>query len=275
MIATMSDPLAARFDQWRTQGRVALIPYLTAGYPRKDQTLELMRAYASAGADIIELGIPFSDPVADGPTIQRASQKALEQGVTLPWCLEVLRAFRTEGFETAVVIFSYLNPVMNYGWVRFIADATTAGAQGVLLTDLPLGGDTELENAVLESGLSLIRLIAPSTTSTRAQEIAMQAQGFVYYIAQMGVTGARTSLPENLSQQVSALRAVTDVPIAVGFGISTAAQAAAVAMVADGVIVGSALIDAIDRGGVQEAESLLAGMRQAMDAGKQRQAGTL
>lgn len=265
MIATMYDPLAARFDHWRAQSRVALIPYLTAGYPQRDQTLELMRAYARAGADIIELGVPFSDPVADGPTIQRSSQKALEQGVTLPWCLDVLRAFRREGFETAIVIFSYLNPVMNYGWERFVGDATAAGAQGVLLTDLPLGGDADLETAITESGLSLIRLIAPSTTSTRALEIAKHAQGFVYYIAQMGVTGARTSLPDDLAQQVAALRAVTDVPIAVGFGISTAAQAAAVASVADGVIVGSALIDAIDRGGVQHAESLLASMRQAMD----------
>lgn len=265
MTATLSDPLAARFDHWRAQGRVALIPYLTAGYPEKEQTLQLMRAYARAGADIIELGVPFSDPVADGPTIQRSSQKALEQLVTLPWCLDTLQAFRSEGFETAVVIFSYLNPVMSYGWEQFITDATAAGAQGILLTDLPVGGDAALENAVSESALSLIRLIAPSTTGLRAQEIAKHAQGFVYYIAQMGVTGARTTLPERLAEQISALRAVTDVPIAVGFGISTPEQAAAVAAVADGVIVGSALIDAIDRGGIVEAESLLVSMRRAMD----------
>lgn len=270
-MTTTTDPIAALFDQWRAAGRTALIPYLTAGYPSPDQTLGLMRAYARVGADIIELGIPFSDPVADGPTIQRASQKALEQGVTLAACLRMLRAFRDEGFDTAVVIFSYLNPVMSYGWRQFMTDATAAGAQGVLLTDLPLGGDAELEDAVSESGLSLIRLIAPSTTTVRAHEIAKHSQGFVYYIAQMGVTGARTSLPAGLAQQVSALRTVTDVPIAVGFGISTAAQAAAVAGVADGVIVGSALIDAVDRGGVQEAERLLADMRLAMDDGSHRE----
>jgi tryptophan synthase alpha chain len=260
-----SDPLAARFQQWRAQGRTALIPYLTAGYPSPGQTHELMHAYARAGADIIELGVPFSDPVADGPTIQRASQKALEHGASLAWCLDVLRDFRADNRDTDVVIFSYLNPVMSYGWERFIADAVAAGAQGVLLTDLPLGGDEVLESAIDASALSLVRLIAPSTTPGRAQEIAQRAQGFVYYIAQMGVTGARTSLPANLEQQIAALRSVTDVPIAVGFGISTPEQAAAVAEVADGVVVGSALIDALDRGGVALAEALLRDMRDAMD----------
>ena len=263
--ATTSDPLAALFDQWRASGRTALIPYLTAGYPSPEDTLELMRAYARAGADVIELGVPFSDPVADGPTIQRASQRALERGVTLDWCLAQLRTFRDEGNDTAVVIFSYLNPVMNYGWRSFVTDAADAGAQGVLLTDLPLGGDAELEGAVVASGLSLIRLIAPSTTPARARDIAKHAQGFVYYIAQMGVTGARTSLPADLEAQLAALRTATDVPIAVGFGVSTPEQAAAIARLADGVVVGSALIDAIDRGGVPAAEQLLAGMRQALD----------
>ena len=264
-VTMMSDPLAVQFRQWRAQGRAALIPYLTAGYPSPAETPELMRAYARAGADIIELGVPFSDPVADGPTIQRASQKALEHGVSLAWCLDVLREFRADQPNTAVVIFSYLNPVMSYGWERFIADAVAAGAQGVLLTDLPLGGDDVLESAVDASALSLVRLIAPSTTRERAQEIAKHAQGFVYYIAQMGVTGARTSLPADLKQQVAALRSVTEVPIAVGFGISTPEQAAAVAEIADGVVVGSALIDAIDRGGVAQAETLLRAMRNAID----------
>jgi tryptophan synthase alpha chain len=265
MTTVTSDPLAERFSRWRARGHTALIPYLTAGYPSSDDTPELMRAYARAGADIIELGVPFSDPVADGPTIQRASQKALERGASLAWCLDVLRDFRAQQAETAVVIFSYLNPVMSYGWERFIADAAAAGAQGLLLTDLPLGGDDVLESAIDSSALSLVRLIAPSTTPARAQEIAKHAQGFVYYIAQMGVTGARTSLPVDLEQQIAALRSVTDVPIAVGFGISTPEQAAAVAEVADGVVVGSALIDALDSGGIAHAEALLRSMREAMD----------
>lgn len=260
-----ADQLAASFAAWRAARRTALIPYLTAGFPTPDHTLEVMRAYANAGADVIELGVPFSDPVADGPTIQRASQIALAQGVTLDWCLDTLHAFSGEGFNTAVVIFSYLNPVLNHGWKNFIADAITVRAQGVLLTDLPLGGDIALEGAIANSPLSLIRLIAPSTTPARAQAIAQQAQGFVYYIARMGVTGARATLPSDLAAQVNALRAVADIPVCVGFGISTAEQAAAVASVADGVVVGSALIDALAHGGVRQAEDLLRSMRHALD----------
>lgn len=224
-----------------------------------------MRAYARAGADIIELGVPFSDPVADGPTIQRASQIALEQGVTLDGCLDSLHAFRAEGHETAVVIFSYLNPVLNHGWKNFISDAIDAGAQGVLLTDLPLGGDYTLESALVSSPLALVRLIAPSTTPERAERIAREAQGFVYYIARMGVTGARATLPEDLEDQVGALRKVANVPICVGFGISNAEQARAVARVADGVVVGSALVDALASGGVAAAETLLKTLRQGLD----------
>ena len=225
-----------------------------------------MRAYARAGADIIELGVPFSDPVADGPTIQRASQRALDQGASLAGCLDALRAFRRDDPHTSVVIFSYLNPVLNYGADRFVTDAVAAGAQGVLLTDLPLGGDPKLEQAIEASPLALIRLIAPTTTPARARQIAANAEGFVYYIAQMGVTGARGDLPPDLQANVQALKAATTLPLAVGFGISTPGQAAAVARFADAVVVGSALIDALDRGGEAAAGALLSDMRQAMDA---------
>ena len=259
----MSDPLAARFAAWRSSHRTALVPYLTAGYPSPPDTIDLLHRYARAGADVIELGVPFSDPVADGPTIQRASQRAIEQGASLRWTLEQLRDFRAQ-HDTAVVIFSYLNPVFSYGAERFIEDATNAGANGVLLTDLPLGGDATLEAAVQSSPLALVRLIAPTTESRRAAEIARQAQGFVYYIARMGVTGARARLPSDLTERIGALRAVTSVPICVGFGISSAQQAAAVARVADGVVIGSALIDALDRAGLAGAEALLSAMRSAL-----------
>lgn len=242
------------------EGHKALIPYLTAGFPAPAHTLDIMRRFARAGADIIELGVPFSDPVADGPTIQRTSQIALEQGTTLAWTIEQLKAFRAE-HDTAVVIFTYLNPVLSYGWERFIADAVRAGADGVLLTDLPLGGDIALENAIAASPLSLIRLIAPTTAIGRAREIARAAQGFVYYIARMGVTGARTDLASDLEAHVNALREVTAVPICVGFGISNPEQAAAVGKVADGVVVGSALMDALGREGPDGAEALLQSMR--------------
>src|SRR5688572_17981914 len=156
----LSDPLALLFSDWRERRHTALIPYITAGYPALDATLDLLRAVADAGADIIELGVPFSDPVADGPTIQRSSQIALEQGVTLAWCLEQLRDFR-QVHETPVVIFSYLNPILRYGWQRFIKHAEEAGAQAVLITDLPVGEDDALERGFEHSSLSLIRLVAP------------------------------------------------------------------------------------------------------------------
>ena len=218
---------------------------------------------ARSGADIIELGVPFSDPVADGPTIQRASQRALEQGATLAWTLEQLEQFRRE-HDTAVVIFSYLNPILRYGWPQFIADATAAGAQGVLITDLPLGGDAAIEAAFEQSPLSLIRLVAPTTSRERIEAIAARTQGFIYYIARMGVTGARADLPDELLAAVRELRSLTSVPVAVGFGVSSGTHAAAIAKVADGVIVGSALIDAIDRGGSAEAERLMKELRAAL-----------
>jgi tryptophan synthase alpha chain len=259
------DPLVPHFAAWRAAGRRALIPYITAGYPEPARTLPLLRELAAAGADLIELGIPFSDPVADGPTIQRSSQRALDQGVDLPSVLETLSRFRTsEG--TPVVLFTYLNPVLAYGVSRFLADAVAAGAQGVLLTDLPVGSDPALESSFEAAPLALIRLIAPTTVPDRAREIAARAQGFLYYISRTGVTGARDSLRTELAREVETLRAFSPVPVAVGFGISTPAHAAAVARVADGVVVGSALIDALDRGGVASAAALVRDMRAAMDA---------
>ena len=259
------DPLAARFDAWRAAGRRALIPYITAGFPSADDTAPLLDALADAGADIIELGVPFSDPVADGPTIQRSSQAALEHGTTLQWTLDTLRAFRARN-DTPVVLFSYLNPIVGYGVERFIDAAVQAGADGVLLTDLPVGADPALERTFLESPLALIRLVAPTTPHARLLDIARDAQGFLYYIGRMGVTGARAQLRTETLDEVRALRSEVRIPVAVGFGVSTPAQAADVAQAADGVIVGSALIDALERGGIAAAAALLRDMRTAMDA---------
>lgn len=259
------DPLARRFRQWRETGRTALIPYVTTGYRTPAETPALLDALAGAGADIIELGVPFSEPVADGPTIQRASEAALAQGMTLPGVLEQLAGFRAR-HATAVVLFSYLNPVLAYGLDRFCRDAASAGAQGVLLTDLPLDGDPEIEATLERSALSLVRLIAPNSPRPRALQIAQRAQGFAYYVARLGVTGAGAELRHELAQEVRALKGDTQVPIAVGFGISTPEHAALVGGAADGVVVGSALIDALDRGGVPAAAGLLASMRAALDA---------
>jgi tryptophan synthase alpha chain len=215
---------------------------------------------------MIELGVPFSDPVADGPTIQRSTQHALEQGVTLTDTLRMLSSFR-RGSGAPVVLFTYLNPVHDYGVQRFIDDAVSAGANGVLLTDLPVGSDPELEQMFQESPLSFIRLAAPTTPLPRLLDIAYSAQGFLYYIAQMGVTGSRASTRAETLEEVAALRQRIAVPIAVGFGISTAQQAQQMAGVADGVVVGSALIDALDAGGKSAMTRLVRSMRDAIDHG--------
>lgn len=254
-----TDRIATRFRP----GRTALIPFLPAGYPSRADTPGLLARLADAGADVIELGVPFSDPLADGPTIQRASQQAIEGGATLSWTLETLAGFRAR-YDTPVVLFSYLNPILHHGPERFLAEAAEAGADGVLITDLPVGGDPELERLFEASPLALIRLVAPTSTPDRAREIAARAQGFLYYISRTGVTGASRELRDALGAEVAALRAASPVPVAVGFGISTPAQAAAVADMADGVVVGSALVDALDRGGPDALEALVRSLRDAL-----------
>lgn len=266
-VTTSSDPGAALdrvFETARREGRAALIPYFTAGHPTPDETPAILRMLAEEGADIIEMGVPFSDPLADGPTIQKSSFRAIEQGMDLAGTLALLADFRRQ-YATPVVLFTYLNPVLHYGLQRFLADADAAGAQGVLLTDLPVGADAEIERRFAESPLALVRLIAPTTLPARAREIAEAGRGFVYYISRTGVTGASTELAAGLDAEVAALRAVSPVPVAVGFGISTPAQAAAVARVADGVVVGSALVDALGRGGAGSARSFVRSLRGAME----------
>jgi tryptophan synthase alpha chain len=261
-----TDPLAAHFERLRARRRCALIPYITAGYPAPAATGALLDALAGAGADVIELGVPFSDPVADGPTIQRSSHQALQHGATPGTTLTALREFRVR-HDVPVVLFSYLNPILGYGAARFIEDAVAAGAAGVLITDLPAGADPDLERAFQESPLAFIRLVAPTTPRARLLEIAATAQGFLYYVATLGVTGARSSMRAATLDEVAALRAACAVPVAVGFGVSTPEHAAAVARVADGVIVGSALIDALDRGGIAAVERLMAELRDGMERG--------
>lgn len=264
-ISSDIDPIATRLAALRAAGRCALIPYLTAGYPEPHRTGGLLDALAEAGADIIELGVPFSDPVADGPTIQRASQRALEHGVNLAWTLEALRSFR-ERHDVPVVLFSYLNPVIGYGVDRFIADAAAAGAAGVLITDLPAGADEDLERSFQQAPFSFIRLAAPTTPRERLTAIGADAQGFLYYVGRMGVTGARQELRAETLAEVAALRERIDVPVAVGFGVSTPEQAAQIARVADGVIIGSALIDALDSDGDEGVSTLMRRLRAAIDS---------
>lgn len=248
----------------REAGQAALVPYICAGHPSAEASLGLLHAAADAGADVIELGIPFSDPLADGPTIQKATFDALALGMTVQGALDILREFRKTR-STPVVLFTYLNPVVRMGVEKFCREAKDAGAQGILLTDLPAGADAEIEAQVRASGLDLIRLLAPTTPKERIPEVARGASGFLYYISRTGVTGARSELREGIAQEVERLRTLVDLPIAVGFGISTPEQAALVCSVADGVVVGSALIDAASKGGVKGGSALLRSLREAMD----------
>lgn len=257
--------LAQCFARCRTERRAALIPFLTCGYPDSPQSLELLRGMADAGADIIELGIPFSDPLADGPTIQRSSFQALEGGMTTEGTLEVLRAFRA-GHDTPVVLFGYLNPILRYGVDDFARAAVEAGAQGLLLTDVPAGADPALEERLGAHGLDLIRLIAPTTSPERVAVIARAGAGFLYYISRTGITGAREQLRQALGREVEAVqRRVAGIPVVVGFGISTPEQAADVAAVADGVVVGSALIDRCEQAGAEGVRAFVAALRGAME----------
>jgi tryptophan synthase alpha chain len=253
------------FSARRAEGRAALVPYVTAGYPERGSTVDALNALEAAGADVIELGIPFSDPLADGPTIQHASFVSIEKGTTLAGVLDDLARFRAVS-RAPVVLFTYLNPVLRYGIADFLRDAEEAGANGLLLTDVPTGSDPELEKKVVDSPLDLIRLVAPTTPLERVPKVAEGGSGFLYYISRTGVTGARGELRKELAEEVGRIRKAVRIPVAVGFGISTPEQAAAVAAVADGVVVGSALIQALDRGGVREGGRFLASLRKGMDA---------
>jgi tryptophan synthase alpha chain len=234
--------------------RAALIPYLTAGHPTPADSLAALRLVEAAGADFVEVGVPFSDPLADGPTIQRSTQAALDCGMTVPRVLELIgRA----GLKIPVVIMTYVNPVLAYGLERFLADAQAAGAAGLLLTDFPAGADPAIERVVTASPLALIRLVAPTTTPERLAQAVGGASGFLYFISRLGVTGARDAVPPDLAAHVARIRAASPLPIAVGFGISTPAQARATAALADGVVVGSALVEALAGGGLPAAERLV------------------
>jgi tryptophan synthase alpha chain len=249
-----------RFETLRTARRRALVCYLTAGYPDEAQSVELMRGLAGAGADVLELGIPFSDPLADGPVIQASSQRALENGMTFD---RALRLIQRAAVDIPVLIFSYLNPLLAAG-PGALERAAEVGAAGVLVTDLPVGADPEREAWIGRSPLAYVRLVAPTTPDDRMAEIARHGSGFVYLISRLGVTGERADLPPDLPATVRRLRAATDLPICVGFGISRPVHAAQVGRLADGIVVGSALMTAVD-GGVDRAVDLARSLRQALD----------
>ena len=253
--------LAHRWAELRRDGRRALIPYLTAGYPDRATSLTALRA-AAERADILEVGVPFSDPLADGPTIQGSTFRALEQGMTLAGTLELVAE---AALDLPVVLFSYLNPVLQYGVERLVRDAAGLGIAGLLLTDLPSGADPGVERSVLDSPLDLIRLVAPTSRPDRVRGAVEDAEGFIYLVARLGVTGASASVASDLASSVAAVRAATTLPVAVGFGISSGAQACEVAAVADGVVVGSALVTALGERGVPGVTALMDELRAGVD----------
>ena len=257
----MSDAIAERFDRLRSEGRRALVCYLTAGHPDRERSLALLRGIVDAGADIVEVGVPFSDPLADGPVIQASSQRALELGMTFDGTLELIRE---AGVDAPVVLFSYLNPIIAAG-ADALTRASEAGAHGVLITDLPLGADPELEQRFAEGPLDYVRLVAPTTPRERMADIARHGSGFVYLISRLGVTGERSDISADLPATITLLRSVTDLPICVGFGVSKPEQAATIARLADGVVVGSALVRAAETS-VDSAVHLVRGLRAAIDA---------
>lgn len=252
--------IAARFAELGAAGRRALVCYVTAGHPDPERSVALLRGIEEAGADVIELGVPFSEPLADGPVIQHSSHVALTHGVDLAASLALLARAR---LRTPVVLFSYLNPILAAG-PGVLDRAKASGVHGILVTDLPVGADPEREAWIGAGPLDFVRLVAPTTPAARMAEIGRHGSGFVYLISRLGVTGEQDALAATLPATIARLRAQTTLPICVGFGIARPEQAAAVARMADGVVVGSALVRAAGEG-VERAVALVRSLRAAMD----------
>lgn len=248
----------------RRAGRKALVVYICAGDPDLGSTERLVPLLAEAGADVIELGVPFSDPLADGPTIQAASQRALLSGTTLSAVLDLVARLRASRCEVPLVLFGYVNPILRMGLEPFVARAAESGADGILVPDLPLEEAGALGQLAEGRGLSLVLLAAPTTPPERLKAIGAATAGFLYFVSVTGVTGARAELPANLPARLAEARAATKVPLAVGFGVSTPAQAHALAAHADAVVVGSALVDVLHRGGPDAGVALVRSFAAAM-----------
>lgn len=257
--------LDARFALCRAEDRAAFVAYLMAGDPDAGRSLALLRGLSAAGADVIELGFPFSDPMAEGPPIQRASLRALEAGTTLASTLELVRRFRAGERDTPLILMGYLNPVLSYGYDRFSSDAAEAGVDGLLVVDCPPEEADDLADALDPHGLALVRLAAPTTDAARLPAVVRRASGFVYYVSVAGVTGVKSAAAETVAPAVERIRAAAGgLPVAVGFGIRTPEQAAAVAQAADAVVVGSALVDTLADHGVEAALGQASALAQAV-----------
>ncbi|MCW8870989.1 MAG: tryptophan synthase subunit alpha [Xanthomonadales bacterium] len=266
----MSNRIDRRFEKLAANGRTALIPFVTAGYPEPGWTVPVLHALVAAGADVLELGVPFSDPTADGPVIQVASEHAIARGVSVCKVLEIVREFRSGDRETPVVLMGYMNPVERYGHEEFARDAAAAGVDGVLMVDCPPEEMGDLGAFLAEQGIHPICLVAPTTTEARIKSIAAQARGYLYYVSFKGITGANRLDAAALAGPLARLREYSRLPLAVGFGIKGPESAAAVAGLAEGVVIGSALIEALGAADSADAActavtAFLAPIRAAMD----------
>ncbi len=262
--------IKATFDALQASGRKALIPYVTSGDPFADATVDIMLAMAKAGADVIELGVPFSDPMADGPVIQKAGERALARGIGLPQVLEFVRGFRTSNDDTPVVLMGYANPVERYGVDRFVTDARAAGVDGVLVVDYPPEECEAFAATLLTHGLDPIFLLAPTSTEARMAHVGRIASGYVYYVSLKGVTGAGHLDTAAVAAMVPRIKRHVKLPVGVGFGIRDAKTAQAVAAVSDAVVIGSALVQMLEaqtRENVAAAAGqFIAGIRTALDS---------
>ena len=238
----------ARFAVLKQQNRAAFVAYVMAGDPNTETSLDILRGLPAAGADLIELGFPFSDPMAEGPPIQRAAQRALQAGMTLSGTLALVSRFREGDAETPLILMGYLNPLLTYGFDRFAADAGAAGVDGIIVVDCPPEEADPLTDALDTAGIALIRLTTPTTDDNRLLTVARRTKGFVYYVSVAGVTGVKEADADAVAPAVARMRKATGLPVAVGFGIKTPERAAAIARVADAAVVGSVLVDQIAEG---------------------------
>jgi len=249
--------------------RPALMPYFPLGYPDPESSIDVVESIARAGADLIELGLPFSDPLADGPVIQRATQVALQNGMTVARGLRMTAELRRRGVRIPLILMSYFNPLLAYRLPRLVADAAEAGADGFIVPDLPIEEADDLETLCLDRNLALIYFLAPTSTPERVSRVTRRARGFIYAVSLTGITGARDHLPADLSEFIHRVKALARCPLAVGFGISTPEQAATVGRLADGVIVGSALVSAAGNGhATRSAGEFVQQLREGLGRGK-------
>jgi tryptophan synthase alpha chain len=243
-----TDRIREAFEKAKSEGRIALAPYVTAGFPELGLTTDIVRSLAEAGADVVELGVPFSDPLGEGPTIQASSHRALTNGVTPETCIETVRDIRSAGIDIPIIFMGYYNNILSFGLDEYCTSASAAGVDGIICADLPAAEAGPLQDACDKAGLSLVPLIALTSTNKAIEHACKRAAGFIYCISVLGVTGARAEMSDRVEGLVNKVRGFTDLPVAVGFGISTAEHVVEAGNFADGVAIGSALINALADG---------------------------